>query len=228
MKDSLEGCGDLACASTAAMCVSGVMNMVFEIGFAIASIAALVATGGLAAPAAIAGRELMKKMGKQGAKNFAKQTAKAMIRSGLSNFQKAAMRQFKNFMVGFKEDVLKNKAKYIAEAARDGWSQNAVKNFCKEYQKATYKGLDGNKQSFDPTSLDPTGTAEAVIECKKGVGATCMGKITGVIGTFDPTGLMGVAAAFMHDSCAFPPAEDPKYNLYWAIYGSGSNSWWWR
>merc|ERR1711920_387664 len=155
-----------------------------------------VATGGLAAPAAIAGRELMKKMGKQGAKTFAKQTAKAMIRSGLSNFQKAAMRQFKNFF--------------------------------KEYQKATYKGLDGNKQSFDPASLDPSGTAEAVIECKKGVGATCMGKITGVIGTFDPTGLMGVAAAFMHDSCAFPPAEDPKYNLYWAIYGSGSNMWWWR
>jgi hypothetical protein len=216
---SYEGCGDLACGSTAGMCAATIINMVFEIGFAVASIAALVATGGAAAaaaPAAVAGKALV---AKGAAKTMVKATASSIIRAGFARFQKAAFRGFKNAMVGVKETVLKNKGKYIFECARDGYTENVVKNFCKEYQKATYNRLDPkNANSFDPLDLDPIGITDSVKKCKDSGTASCAGAIVGAIGTFDPTGLMGVAAAFMHDDCALPSKESSMYAAYWSAY----------
>lgn len=209
VKDSLIGCGDLACSPHAAQCVSTIMNMVMEIGFSIASIAALAATGGAAAPAVVAGKQVVAKVGGTAAKNAAKYTAKGLLRAGVNRFRNTVLKNMKK----------KFTRKEILETARDGWAENAVKNFCNEYAKASYNRLDPNYQKFDPNQLDPTGTATAVTKCKSGSGRSCAAGILSAVGTFDPTGLMGVASAFIHDDCAPPTAEAKYYDYWWRLYG---------
>lgn len=209
VKDSLEGCGDLACSPHANQCFSTIMNMVMEIGFSIASIAALCATGGAAAPAVVAGKQVVAKVGKEAAKDTAKYTAKGLLRAGRDRFQNSVVKNMKDKM---KKDE-------IYKTARDGWQENAVKNFCNEYAKASYNKLDPNYQAFDPKQLDPTGTATAVHKCKTGTGRDCAAGILSAVGTFDPTGLMGVASAFMHNDCAPPKPENPYWWYWWYVYG---------
>merc|ERR1711918_84196 len=40
-------------------------------------------------------------------------------------------------------------------------------------------------------------------------GIKCAGAVVGALGTFDPTGLLGVAAAFMHPTCREPTPPGP-------------------
>merc|ERR1711865_874268 len=178
--------GDLACAQTSGSCVSTVMNILGEIAWSIASIAALCVTGGASAPAAAAGRQLMKKAGKQAARDLSKHTTRALYRAGATRVAKAAVKNFKK----------KFDRSEIYETARDGWTENAVKNYCTEYAKAQI-----NK-------MDPIGIAVAVDSCKDGASRGCAAGILNVMNTFDPTGLMGVAAAFLHDDCEPRSVDD--------------------
>lgn len=184
------------------------MNMVMEIGFSIASIAALAATGGAAAPAVVAGQQVAKAMGRQMAMKTAKYTARGLLRAGKNRFTNVVLKNFKK----------KFTRAEIAQTAAEGWAENAVKNFCNEYAKASYNRMDPNYQAFDPKQLDPTGTATAVGKCKDDSATSCAGAIVSAVGTFDPTGLMGVAAAFMHDNCAPPVAGNPHYDYWWRVY----------
>jgi len=194
-KTPMENCGYDACASSGDTCTSTILNMVMEIGFTIASISALVLSGGTAAPAVVAGTQLVKQVGKGAAKTFAKSIAKSMAKQSAekygTNAVKATVKKFgKNV---WEEMTLKNALK--------GWGQTAVMNYCKEYAKAFHSIGGRTDTQFDPASFDPTGTANAVIECKKPSEVGCASAIMGAIGTFDPTGLLGLASAFMSDKC---------------------------
>jgi len=205
----LEGCGDLACAQTSGSCVSTVMNILGEIAWSIASIAALCVTGGASAPAAAAGRQLMKKAGKQAARDLSKHTTRALYRAGATRVAKAAVKNFKK----------KFDRSEIYETARDGWTENAVKNYCTEYAKAQINKMDPDYPDFDPKNLDPIGIAVAVDSCKDGASRGCAAGILNVMNTFDPTGLMGVAAAFLHDDCEPRSVDDDwAWRIYWQYY----------
>lgn len=184
------------------------MNMVMEIGFSIASIAALAATGGAAAPAVVAGKQVAAKMGRQAAMKTARYTAKGLLRAGKNRFTNVVLKNFK-------KKFTRNE---IAQTAAEGWTENAVKNFCNEFAKASYNRMDPNYQAFDPKQLDPTGTATAVGKCKDESAMSCASGVLSAVNTFDPTGLLGVASVFMHDNCAPPTAEAPYYNHWWSVY----------
>jgi hypothetical protein len=184
------------------------MNMVMEIGFSIASIAALAATAGAAAPAVVAGKQVAATMGRQMAIKTARFTAKGLLRAGKNRFQNSVV---KNFKKKFTRDE-------IAKTAAEGWQENAVKNFCNEFAKASYNKMDPNYQAFDPAQLDATGTATAVVKCKDDSGMSCASAVLSAVNTFDPTGLLGVASVFMHDNCAPPTAGAPYYDYWWAVY----------
>merc|ERR1712054_572420 len=103
---------------------------------------------------------------------------------------------------------------------------NMVKQLCQTISKAIFHSSDSEKYEdakFVPNTLDPSGIWNAVDSCKdeeivdKCNGSkTCMddkklycaSAITNAVGTFDPTGLLGLASAFMHPRCreATPPA----------------------
>jgi hypothetical protein len=180
-----------------------------EIGFSIASMAALAATAGAAAPAVVAGKQVAAKMGRQAAMKTARYTAKGLLRAGKTRFQNTVVKNFKKQFTG--DEILKT--------AIEGWQENAVKNFCNEFAKTSYDKMDPNYQAFDPAQLDPTGTATAVVKCKDGSAMQCAAGVLSAVNTFDPTGLMGVASVFMHDNCAPPTPESFWYSYWWMVYG---------
>jgi len=196
--NSLEGCGFDACASSAASCASTIFNMVAEIGFAIASLVSL----GTFSALKVAARGLVKKLGSSGVKAVSKGAVNAIMRSGTREFVKASS---KNAM----KAVKKEGKDWIKSTAIDGWTENAVKNLCQHVASNYYNKLTKEPAPFNPAMLDPTGIAAAVTSCEKGKEDTmaCKAAIVGAMGTFDPTGFLGVAAAFMHDKCAEPSAE---------------------
>merc|ERR1711935_532971 len=187
-KSVMVNCGFDACSSASETCASTIMNMVFEIGFSIASIAALVVTAGAAAPATVAGSTMLKAMTKASAKMISKSAAKSVLKKSSSTLGKNT---WSNAVKKFGRDQVKG-----------ALTENAAKAACHGYAQAYYQKLP-NPTEFNPANLDPTGTANAVTTCgdqgKSEV--ACAAAVLGVIGTFDPTGLTGVAAAFMHDQC---------------------------
>jgi len=188
----MENCGWDACATAGSTCASTIGNMVMEIGFAIASLAVLYFTAGAAAPATMAGRQLVKRSGATVAKTIAQAGGRSVLKRSNQVF----------FKTTWKNVAKKFTARELAMNGAENWGMNAVKAACNEYAKAYYNKLGGNTP-FDPASLDPTGTANAVNNCKDAdrYPWTCAGAITSAASSFDPTGLTGVASAFMHDGC---------------------------
>jgi len=201
---ALTGCGFDACAATSGDCLATIGNMIFEISMTIAGIVAIIATAGAAGPAVVGTRVAMKtvasKMGKQAAKRLAQNTAKSLRRGGTATFQKVAWRTAVKRGLG-KE--LKDMAKGTPQTVLENWSQNAIKSYCQAQATRLYNAADPNSQrTMDPAAWDPTGIANMAEKCKAGPeDMDCKAAIVGAAGNFDPTGLMGVAAAFMHKDC---------------------------
>ena len=215
--DSLINCGWDACSSDVMGCASTIINMVIEIISSIVDIAGMFATLGASA-AATPGRKaltgilkeasqaVIKRVGKQGFGDRAKRAARGLYRSGKNMFSEAATKMASTSLKGFTKT-------YIRDAAKDGMTETMFTTICNEISKATYDGIRGEPAgNFDYSTLDLTGIYSTVQECSGGKGGTmaCKAAIVGTVGTFDPTGLMGVAAAFMHEDCQLPTVpEDP-------------------
>ena len=198
---SLTRCaGNNACAASEALCYATIFNMAMEIGMSIASIAILGFTYGAGAPATAAGAAFLRKAGSKAvAKATVTATARAAMRAGASTFARTAV---KNAMKSFSKSEIK-------ETIATGLLENAVKSISTMYPRSYYDELTTAPDSFDPKSLDPTGLASAVDACEKNVNdVKCAPAITSAVGTLDPTGLMGVAAAFMHSTCPNGPSKE--------------------
>lgn len=192
-KTPLVNCGILGCATDWTTCASAIINMVMEIGFAISSLAALSASAGTAAPAVAAGRQLLRRSNALMVKAVVRGASKSSLKVTAKKFAKKAWKHTAKY------------AKGVAAQLGGAWTENAVKNACNEYAKAYHNAIKVRSPEFDPKSLDLTGTAAAIDSCG-GENArtqpwTCAGAITGALSTLDPTGLLGVASAFMHDGC---------------------------
>jgi hypothetical protein len=186
-KTSMVNCfGYDSCGNDGDGCGAAIMEIVLEVAMTVASIAVLVATWGTAAPATAAGTAVLRRMGAQGAKAVAKYSARSAFRTGVQSFAKK---------------VAKNAAENFAGNAMG----NAIKAFCEVYAKSYYEKLTGNPQEFDPAKLDFTGTVATYQACtppKSDASDTgCAKAIVSQISMVDPTGLLGLAAALMHDQC---------------------------
>lgn len=200
----MTGCGFDACASTSAQCSQAIGNMIFEIAMAVVSIVAIVATAGAAAPAVVATKTAMaavaRKMGSSAAKRLAQQTAKGLRRQTAKSFEKNAWRLA--VKRGIKKE-LKDQVRSTPQTVMENWSQNAIKSYCQAQTLRIYNAANpGSSKTMDPAAWDPTGFANMANKCKAGPeDMDCKAAIVGAAGNFDPTGLMGVAAAFMHKNC---------------------------
>lgn len=243
--NGLTGCGLDACAATSTSCAQAIANMIFEIAMAVASIVAIAATAGSAGAATAATRTSMRavgaKLGAQGAKSLAKATARGLRRSSATQFEKVAWRVA--VKRGLKK-ALRDEARNTPATVRDNWSQNAIKSYCQAQALRIYNNANPDSTSTqDPAAWDPTGVANMVNNCNgdpESMG--CKAAIVGAAGNFDPTGLLGVAAAFMHEDCescdtncrheAEQPVVDNLYtkrnNLFCSTYGFDGNRYGYR
>lgn len=192
-KTPMVNCGILGCATDWTTCATAIINMVMEIGFSISSLAALSASAGTAAPAVVAGRQLLRRSNAMMVKVVARGSAISTLKVTAKAFAKKAVKK------------MAKGAKHVAKQLGDAWTENAVKNLCHEYGKTYHNAIKADFKGFDPKMLDLTGTAAAIDSCG-GENArtqpwTCAGAITSALSTLDPTGLLGVASAFMHDKC---------------------------
>jgi len=227
VQGSMENCGTLACGASSGGCVAAVSNMVMDIGFSIASISALVVTGGAAAPAVVAGKKLLKKCSQSVMTKLSKMASESLLKAGKAQFEKAAVKLAMKRIKGAQKAMynainskalangdLRPKAQFKA-GITDGMTQNAVKAVCGTVAQEFYKKLKTGSGDFHVKQLDPTGLAAAGESCVASATEPstenhlkCVAATLGAINTFDPTGLMGVAAAFMHGTCKQPTPED--------------------
>jgi hypothetical protein len=78
---------------------------------------------------------------------------------------------------------------------------NLVGQVCGEVARAFHdKALEPNWKTI-ATSIDPTGIANAVQKCKSSKGRMCTKAVLESVSNFDPTGVIGLAAAFLHPQC---------------------------
>jgi hypothetical protein len=204
---SLLDCGFDACSSDSYACQSTITNMASEVGMSIASIAALIATGGAAAPLQSAGKAMTNRMSAVAIRLLQRSTVNGLRRSGKQMFKKASTKQGMNAFT----------KKHIVDAAKAGWTENMVKGMCNKIASSFYDKLNPNPAPFNVDWLDPTGIATAVTSCKDGAlsdpeDTACKAAILSAMSTFDPTGLMGVAAAFMHEDCKRPSPDLSSIN----------------
>ena len=101
---------------------------------------------------------------------------------------------------------------------RCGWSSTDTEKICSKIADEEYKKLS-QKSKFDVNRLDPTGVATAVATCKDGGDDfECAKAIMQAASTFDVSGLLAVASAFMHKTCETPePDKKRKWDAVVAI-----------
>jgi len=241
---SMENCGTLACSAGRGSCKSQVVNTVMDIGFSIASIASLVMTAGVTAPAVLAAKKVLTQIPAAVVKKIASAAAKGLIKAGKEAFQATAVKlAMNNIKDGLRKDALKKaldaaktKAKTglsnaathakeglftyqgIRNAGIEGLTQNMVKAVCNKVAFGYWKKLRSgtlHDRDFDPKNLDPSGLAIAGTKCVAAAedpsaanDLSCASGTLAALNTFDPTGLLGVAAVFMHGKCTQPTPED--------------------
>ena len=185
-KTSMVNCGYDACSNADAACAGAIAEMIMEAAMTVASIAVLVVTAGTAAPATAAGSALLRRMGSQGAKAVAKYSAMSALRHSVQTFSKKV-------------------AKEAAKAFPGNVAGNAIKAYCEVYAKGYYEQLTGTPQTFDPAKLDFTGTVSTYNACTPPNGdvnsVACAKGIVSSLSMVDPSGLLGLASALMHDQC---------------------------
>merc|ERR1712216_86107 len=176
---SLLDCGFDACSSDSHACQSTITNMASEVGMSIASIAALIATGGAAVPLNSAGKAMTNRMSAVAIRALQRSTVNGLRRSGKQMFKKASTKQGMNAFT----------KKHIVDAAKAGWTENMVKGMCNKIASSFYDKLNPNPAPFNVDWLDPTGIATAVTSCKDGAltdpeDTACKAAILSAMSTF--------------------------------------------
>jgi len=151
-----------------------------------------------------------------GARAAAKTTINTAVKTGTKDSLKAGFKSMINVLKGpFKEFTIK-KAKdkvkeFFKDQIKDKVTEVAISTVCgqiynslvdKEYTPPSDEDI-GNKIL---ESVDIFGIKDIVEGCQniKDGGAACARSVVGSISTFDPTGILTIAAAFIHPSCDVP------------------------
>jgi len=209
-------CGPAACSSSAHTCGAHVGQMIVDVTLAMVQTAAMIASFGTSGAGA-------------------SQVLNAQTRAAFKRAAKSTIAGFKKRMAqkGVKEatkEAIKKAVKKYAEDHLQGTLTEAhAVNQASLAVGAIYKQIEGQNEQdmekFDFTVYDPTGIASAVSttldDGKNDIDKAAAWTLA--VGTFDPTGWLTAAAAFMKGSCdkrtppSPPPAPPPLT--------TGVNSW---
>jgi hypothetical protein len=197
-KIGLTNCGIGACSADASSCIKGIISIAIDfltslvtfIGF----IASFGAAGALSSSIKSAGRAIsntVKKMSDQ-----VKKATKIFRRINTN----------KNAKKSFIDKVTAKAKSYLAQEFK-GKAVSMVADICSQVgDNLMTKVQEPPKQDFDIENFDPVGALSAMKTCKSaGKSDTnkmeCTGAILDIVSQVDPTGLAGMASAFMKPIC---------------------------
>ncbi len=194
---NMENCGIGACVSDQPACASAIVNMVVSTLSSIADIVILIISLGGSAAITAKKQQLtnsIKKIGQQGLRA----SAKAALKSLKGRFQK---------------DIIKKALNQVRDYAKDSIFSALKSNFISAYCSTVYESVINKANPETAFNLDTVvgaldvlnikGTIQACSNTSDG-GLNCAKNVLTGLSTFDPTGLLGVTAAFMHPECDVP------------------------
>ena len=194
-KISMVNCGIEACASSGSSCGLAIANMTVEDVVTIGGIILDMLSLGTASGLTTAAKTAASKIGKEGLKKAflrSKAFIEKQVTSNLKNFVKTTAQKAQKFLA---KQLLSKYTEYQMEQ----FCENTVKsirkiNGKKNEPSESFAGIDflgvlGVAKSCSKT-LD---TINAKLECAKGV--------LEAVGNLDPTGIIGLAAAFVNPIC---------------------------
>jgi hypothetical protein len=193
----MVGCGIGACAASKAACVGSIVNMVLSSIASVVSIAAIVVSFGTASAATPAITKSANAVGMNTLKAAAR-AAKIALKTG-TNWVRAKGTQF------------------AIDAAKGAITAKFIAEYCSLiYKTIENKAGDENKMTKDDVinSMDVFGLVDTVKACKSNDALECSKGVISVLSTFDPTGLLGVAASFMHPKCNWVKPVTPVNIVY--------------
>jgi len=200
----MVNCGIGMCAASSEACASGITQMVVDtfssigkgIGFVLSFGASSSANQGIAAA---------KNAAKTALKSVQKATKSAMaIMKNLAKNPKARKNLLKKAM-----DAAKEKIKEMLKDKIKEKITSQVEEICGKVHEGLVdkvaNGEEEEKKGFDIESLDPIGIGEIAGKCKSPDGTNgkidCAKSILSSLDNIDPTGLCGLASAFMQPIC---------------------------
>lgn len=194
-KIGMTNCGIGACSSDSTACGFKIAGMVVEtivtIGGLVLDVISLGSTKGLTTAAKTAAS----KLGKEGLR-------KAFVRSK-TFIEKQVTSNLKNFA----KSIAQKAKKFLAKQLVDRYTEFQVEQFCENTVKGI-REIAGKKN--EPTDsfkgIDFLGVLGAAKSCSKPLGDTnakleCAKGVLEAVGTLDPTGIIGLAAAFVNPIC---------------------------
>lgn len=196
----MENCGIGACVSDQSVCASTIINMAVSTLQSVADSVLLIVSLGSSSsltPSKKAITEGIKKLGQQG--------LKSAIKSAVSSIRGKFQKQI--FDKAFKEV-----RSFIKDSALGTLKSNFVSSFC----SVVYEDMSARANTESTLNLNTVvdtidvfnvkgiingckNTSDGGLDCAKNV-------LTG-LSTLDPTGILGVATAFMHPECDVPARE---------------------
>ena len=194
-KIGMTNCGIGACSSDSTACGFKIAGMVVEtivtIGGLVLDVISLGSTKGLTTAAKTAAS----KLGKEGLR-------KAFLRS-----KTFIEKQVTSNLKSFAKSIAQKAKKFLAKQLMDRYTEFQVEQFCENTVKGireiagkkneptdSFKGIDFlGVLGAAKTCSKPLADTNAKLECAKGV--------LEAVGTLDPTGIIGLAAAFVNPIC---------------------------
>jgi hypothetical protein len=188
-------CGIGACAASDEECASGIVSMLLEFIMSLVQFVSFVASFGTASAATgafTAAKNALKSMGKKAA-------------NGMKMLKKIARNP------SFRKKMIKETLGKAKDFAKDFAIEHVKGLVLEKLCEGVYQGIFKQAEDYDGISvelkdLDPTGVSQANEDCGEDMSdennrIACAGAILGVVSSVDPTGLVGMAAAFMKPLC---------------------------
>jgi hypothetical protein len=202
----MYNCGIGACVNAPGSCATEVTKMILQVIEGVVTGVATVLTFGASAAAKAGAKTAIKagvKAGSAAAKSAAKAASKAL--------KKLITGQFKEF---FKDQAVKKVKTYLKDKLKDKAQEIVITNVCKKVFDTMIKKTSSTQinEITDAMidTLDIFGVKAIVKGCgntKSDGGLACAKGVTDTLATFDPTGLLTIASAFMHPSCDVPVSK---------------------
>jgi len=197
----MENCGIGACSQDSSKCASQIVQMALDVVTGVATFALLIASFGTSSAGAGQGVGTAARTATRSMTQTLKTSAWQKLKTSFTkHYQKTVERASKAFMDNLREIPLDKGLEWYA------------KNVCGDI----WKGIQGdlNKKDSPPGEIDigeiakkfdVLGVSDIVEACKKGEKEKCAQKSMEFASTFDPTGLLTIAAAFVLPTCNADP-----------------------
>ena len=196
-KVGLTNCGIGACAADTSSCIKGIINMAIDFLSSLATFIGFIATFGAGGAAIKAATSVAKKVG-QTVKKFS-----GKIKQAMNTFKR--INKNPKVKKGFISKVTAKAKKYLSKEF-EGKAIATVGDICSQVgDQLMTKVEQPPQEGFNWESVDLTGISSTVGKCKGAKSDSgkmeCAGAILDMIAKIDPTGLAGMAAAFMKPVC---------------------------